>query len=232
MARRRKPLYAEVERKLEERTRELSEALEQPAATSEILRIISQSPTDVQPVFDAIVASANRLCDRLFSILYRFDGEMLDVGADIHLAPERSNLLRSLYPAPGTNLLRSGSRTLHRPAVPMRQCQRRAFSIEASPPDGELHAFTVGGVSKAGLNVFAGQIRKVRKNLLRRHSGREVFEHIVGGDSQPSNTRLATALSGLNRDDVTVVHGVASPSKMRSIHRHYTHRMDSQSRGS
>jgi signal transduction histidine kinase len=55
--------YAGLERKVDERTAALSEALEQQTATAEILRVISGSITDTQPVFDAIVAS----CQRLFA---------------------------------------------------------------------------------------------------------------------------------------------------------------------
>ena len=59
----------------------LTEALEQQAATGEILRVISSSPTDVQPVVDAIVASAARLCDAAFSAVARFDGGLLHLVA-------------------------------------------------------------------------------------------------------------------------------------------------------
>jgi signal transduction histidine kinase len=51
-----------VSAQLESREQELAEAIDQQAATSEILRVISHSPTDVQPVLDAIVESASRVC--------------------------------------------------------------------------------------------------------------------------------------------------------------------------
>src|SRR5262245_5503137 len=57
--------------------RALTEAREQQTATSEILRVISSSPTDVQPVFDAIVESSMRLCDGIFGTLFQFDGELI-----------------------------------------------------------------------------------------------------------------------------------------------------------
>jgi hypothetical protein len=54
---------ADLQEQLDRRNRELAEAREQQAATSEILRVISSSPTDVRPVFDTIVRSAVRLCN-------------------------------------------------------------------------------------------------------------------------------------------------------------------------
>jgi hypothetical protein len=56
------PSYPDVQREVEQLARDLNEALRQPTTTSEILRVISRSPTDVQPVFDTIVRSAVRLC--------------------------------------------------------------------------------------------------------------------------------------------------------------------------
>ena len=59
------------------RNRELAEAQEQQTATSEILRVISQSPTNVQPVFDAIAESAVRLCEARYGAVFSFDGELV-----------------------------------------------------------------------------------------------------------------------------------------------------------
>src|SRR5919108_607732 len=72
------------EREVEQR---LAEALAQQAATSEILRVISESPTDAQPVFDAIVRSASRLCGGEHAIVTRYDGELLHLEAQHNPRP-------------------------------------------------------------------------------------------------------------------------------------------------
>ena len=85
---------------LEARNRDLTEALEQQTATSEILRVISQSQTDVQPVFDTIASNALRLCDADFSALFRFDGELIHIGSFQKLKPEATAAFRTAYPCP------------------------------------------------------------------------------------------------------------------------------------
>ena len=81
---------------------ETKEALERQTATSEILRVISQSPTDVRPVFDTIAAAALKLCNASSAVVLTFDGERLQLGALANVSPEGADLLRRRYPmAPG-----------------------------------------------------------------------------------------------------------------------------------
>src|SRR4029453_7561299 len=63
------------------RNHDLSESLEQQTATSEILRVISSSPTDLQPVFDIIAESAAKLCSAEVSVVTRYDGEWVELEA-------------------------------------------------------------------------------------------------------------------------------------------------------
>ena len=93
--------------------RETQEALERQTATAEILRVISESPTDVRPVFDAIVAAALRLVDGTTGHVARLEGEYLRLAA--HSATDRAGIeaLQRLYPMhvdsnPALGLVRSG----------------------------------------------------------------------------------------------------------------------------
>jgi signal transduction histidine kinase/HAMP domain-containing protein len=69
--------YANLERKVEERTRELTEALEQQTATSDVLQVISSSPTEIQPVLDAVAENAGRLCQAADVVILRIDGNIM-----------------------------------------------------------------------------------------------------------------------------------------------------------
>ena len=64
-------------KELQDRNRDLTEALKQQTATAKILEVIASSPTDVQPVLDAVAESAARLCEALDGAIYRIDGEIV-----------------------------------------------------------------------------------------------------------------------------------------------------------
>jgi GAF domain-containing protein len=104
-------------KELEARNRDLTEALDQQTATSEILRVISRSQTDVQPVFDAIVRSAVRLCDGLFSALFQFDGELIHQVAQHNYTPDALEEVHRIYPARPTRALMTGRAILERAVV-------------------------------------------------------------------------------------------------------------------
>ena len=71
----------------QQRTRELTESLEQQTATSEVLQVISSSPGDLQPVFEAMLEKAVRVCDAMFGGIYRWDGNAFSLAATHNLPP-------------------------------------------------------------------------------------------------------------------------------------------------
>jgi len=85
---------------LEARNRDLTEALEQQTATSEVLEVISGAQTDVQPVFDMIADSAVRLCHGQFCAVTRFDGELLHLAGSSGLTGTELQVYRDTYPRP------------------------------------------------------------------------------------------------------------------------------------
>src|SRR6266446_1509101 len=96
-------LFKELQEKnyaLTEAHAQVSDALEQQTATSEILRVISSSPTDVQPVFDTIVRSALRLCNGATAAVFRMDGGILHHPANYGGSPEALSAARARYPRP------------------------------------------------------------------------------------------------------------------------------------
>jgi signal transduction histidine kinase len=97
--------YQALYRETEERNRALATALAQQTATGEILRVISSSPADVQPVFDTIVRSASELCGGQWAIVVRLDGELLHLAAQHNPRPGLASAAERLFPRrPGRDL--------------------------------------------------------------------------------------------------------------------------------
>ena len=98
----RKSSMAELKKELAMSTLELTEALNGQAATSEILRAISRSPTDLQPVFDIIAENAVRLCGAEVSTVFRYDGALLHLKAIYGSNAAAMDAVRQAFPsAPG-----------------------------------------------------------------------------------------------------------------------------------
>src|SRR5262245_17794598 len=95
----RKPRKAPAGLEVEQR---LAEALEQHAAISEILRVISQSPTDVQPVFDTIAAAALTLCHASAANVFTFDGKLIWLASLVsaYPSPDYAETFRKRWPMP------------------------------------------------------------------------------------------------------------------------------------
>ena len=102
---------------LRQRTDDLTEALEQQTATSEVLRVISSSPTNVQPVFDAIAESAVRLCDGQFSFVVRFDGKVMDFASCCGLSAEGLDAFHSILPMAASEHTAAGRAIVRRAVV-------------------------------------------------------------------------------------------------------------------
>src|SRR5450759_5105040 len=83
------------------RTRELTEALEQQTATSEVLRVISSSPGELGPVFEAMLANAVRICEANFGVLFRFNGDASEAAAMFGVPPAFSEFWQRGPQRPG-----------------------------------------------------------------------------------------------------------------------------------
>ncbi|HEV8437639.1 MAG TPA: GAF domain-containing protein [Methylomirabilota bacterium] len=97
--------YANLEQKVDARTRELSESLEQQTATAEILRVISSSPNDLAPVFETMLANATRLCEAQTGLLFLYNAGLFEVVAHRGATEAWLEFAKSgLRPSPRTGL--------------------------------------------------------------------------------------------------------------------------------
>jgi GAF domain-containing protein len=86
---------------------ELRQSLDQQRAMADVLRVISSSPSNLEPVFQALLENATRICEAKFGVLFRFDGEAFHFAADVGTPPEYNQFLRRRGPfqaPPGSRL--------------------------------------------------------------------------------------------------------------------------------
>jgi GAF domain-containing protein len=131
---------------LRQRTGDLSESLEQQTATSEVLKVISGSPGDLQPVFDAMLENAVRICEAKFGLLYLYEGGAFRLVAARDVPPEFAEALRAASPVPGgilESIVKTGQ-TTHLP------------DFAAIPSYAQGHPLVVAAVEVAGIRSLVG----------------------------------------------------------------------------
>src|SRR5262245_25667778 len=131
---------AELRRELQDCKQQLAEDLEQQTATSEILRVISSSPTHLQPVFETILADAVRLCESHNGAIFTFDGEVFHVGAGFNITGELQAYRR-------THLIRPGRES----AVGRVGLEKRTVHIPNVLADPEVDAYRLEIYRREGM---------------------------------------------------------------------------------
>ena len=128
----------------QQRTRELTESLEQQTATSEVLQVISSSPGDLQPVFGSMLENAARICDAKFGNIFRWDGAALHLVATYNTPPAFSQL-RSRSPFRPNPENPIGRLLATKAAVHVTNLAAEQLYIEKSDPN-VIAAVELGGI--------------------------------------------------------------------------------------
>jgi GAF domain-containing protein len=129
---------------LRQRTGDLTESLEQQTATSEVLKVISGSPGDLQPVFDAMLENAVRICEAKFGLLYLYEGGAFRLVAARDVPPEFAEALRAASPVPG-GILESIAKTAVKSVWGLRSA---SLAAAAASPQNKKNS-GVGGYRSA-----------------------------------------------------------------------------------
>jgi signal transduction histidine kinase len=136
---------------LRQRTDDLSEALEQQTAASEVLRVISSSPGELEPVFQAVLASATRTCEAKFGFLYRIEGDSARIISKLGIPPALAEYLKRGPHRPSLN--RPGPLTAVGRVVQSRQTLHIAdYRVDPSYLDRD--PMTVAAIELGGIRTL------------------------------------------------------------------------------
>ena len=113
--------YANLEQKVEDRTRELSESLAQQTATSEVLKVISRSTFDLRPVLETLIENATRLCGAEWGGILRSDGELYRMAVVYGASPEYRDFMERNPVRPGRGSV-AGRVAIERQVVHIHDC--------------------------------------------------------------------------------------------------------------
>ena len=122
----------------QQRTRELSESLEQQTATSEVLKVISSSPGELEPVFNAMLENATRICEAKFGVLFLYEGDAFRVMA-LHGAPPAYAEERRRDPRIGIPRVRRSHALSRQDKRSKSQTFNLNRNIQMSPASGRHH---------------------------------------------------------------------------------------------
>ena len=148
-ARRRGAPNDNLKRTLAKYRRELKEALERQTATSEVLRVISSSPGELAPVFEAMLANAVRICDAKFGFMNRYDGDTWKIAAVHGAAPAYTEYLQQ------RGYKRPGPETVVARIARTKQMVHIA-DLAASRGYAERDAVVVAAVERGGVRTLLG----------------------------------------------------------------------------
>jgi signal transduction histidine kinase/putative methionine-R-sulfoxide reductase with GAF domain len=189
-------------KELQASNRDLTEALEQQTATSEILRVISSSPTDIQPVFDVIVEQACRLCDAVVANAVRIDGDLMHNMAAFGFTPEAQAVVRRSFPMLPSRATMSGRAILERAVVASEDA-----SIDEVGMTSQEISRSLGGRAMVSVPMLRDGIAVGAITLARRERGRfpERQVNLLRSFAHQAvialeNVRLFTELQEKNRE--------------------------------
>ena len=124
---------------------ELRQSLEQQTATSDVLRVISSSPGELEPVFQAMLENAVRICEAKFGILFRFERDVVRPAGMVRVSPEFAEFVRhGVRPSPVTAVGRvaASKKAVH------------IIDLQADPGYRERDPMLVAGVELAGIRTL------------------------------------------------------------------------------